>query len=278
MPRPSSFLAVLLAGAVACTGGTTERRPDPDAALRDARARLAALARATADGSYDAEYRFVQTASRASGSIRIRQRPPQYRIDIASKGGAAFFALTTGVVSCSTEKRKATCFLVARPGEEVPGIFDPGVQRLFRDAVEDLATNPGDYLVRPADGPPTPSAPPTATAVPTLPSATPSPTRTATPSATPSATASAAPLPAGECFQVERVDTTPNPDQPVGFENGTYCFAEQGVATSITVASGTLTLVRLLAPPEPAAFQPPAKVQKLPDLSPTPKPSASKKK
>lgn len=249
----------MLVAATACTGGG-EERPDPDRELREARARLAVLAQATANSAYDAQYRFVQQPSSTTGTIRIRQNPPQYRIDIVAKDGASFFALRTGVVSCSSKKAKRTCFLVARPGEPVPDIFDPGVQRLFRDAVEDLAANPGDYLVQRV-----PTATPTATLTPSA-----SATASATATASPRPSASTLPIPSGECYRVERVDTTPDPEQPVGFENGTYCFAEQGVATSISVASGSLTLVKLLGPPPPGAFTPPAKVQRLPDLSPSP--------
>ena len=239
MRSPRLVLALLLLVAPACDGGDSGPG-DPDRALRDARARLAVLAHATANGVYDAEYRFVQLPSNTSGTIRIRQSPPQYRIDIESRDAAAFFALTTGVVSCSVKAKKRTCFQVAKPGEEVPALFDPGVQRLFRDAVEDLAANPSEYIVTRVDTPPSASAP------------TPGPS-----------------VPVGECFAVTRADIAPDPGEETGFEDGTYCFAEQGVATSISVASGTLTLVRLRAKPPAAAFKPIAKVQKLPEV-PTP--------
>lgn len=249
------FLALLLL-LTACTD--KKKAPDPDAALREARSRLAVLAGATANAAYDAQYRFVQLPSNTAGRIRIRQSPPQYRIDIIRKEGASFFALKTGVVSCSSKGTKKTCYRVAGPGQEVPELFDPGVQRLFRDAVEDLAANPDDYLVTPI----APSATPTVTA-----------STTRTPSATPSGSL---PIPAAECFRVERTVATPDPGEESGFENGTYCFAEQGVATSITVDSGTLTLVKLLGPPTVNAFKPPAKVQRLPSLTPTPTPSKKK--
>jgi hypothetical protein len=227
---------------------------DPDAALKAARARLAQLADATAQGVYDATYRFVQQGSNASGTIRIRQSPPYYRIDIATKDTASFFSLHSGIVSCSRKGKKKSCFLVARPGEEVPALFDPGVQRLFRDAVIDLAANPDDYLV---------SVVPSASA-----SATSSPS-----GSTPSASASGPP--AGECFLVNRPKppafTTPG--QRIGFENGTYCFVSDGIATRIEVASGSLTLVKLGPPPTAAAFKPITKVVKLPNLAPTPTPS-----
>jgi hypothetical protein len=251
------LLALLLVLVPACKD--KKAAPDPDAGLREARARLAVLAGATANGAYDAQYRFLQLPSNTTGVIRIRQSPPQYRIDIVSRDGASFFALKNGIVSCSSKGTKKTCFLVARPGEEVPALFDPGVQRLFRDAVEDLAAHPGSYVVTKAAAPPT--ATPTASA--STPSASGSPT--------------SLPIPDGECFTVARTDRTPDPDQPVGFEDGTYCFAASGVATSISVASGTLTLVKLLGPPPAAAFKPQAKVQKLPDLSPSPSPTKKKK-
>ncbi|HWL36931.1 MAG TPA: hypothetical protein VNQ77_12115 [Frankiaceae bacterium] len=260
------LLALLLVALPACT---EDKKPpyDPDAPLKEARARLAVLAQATANGAYDAQYRFLQLPSNTAGVIRIRQSPPQYRIDIVSKDGASFFALKSGIVSCSSKASKKTCFLVARPGEEVPALFDPGVQRLFRDAVEDLAANPNGYIVRRVD--PVPTATPV--------SATPTPTPTKTPSKKPvSPTPSLLPIPVGECFEVTRTIETPDPQQPSGFENGTYCFAEQGVATSINVKSGTMTLVKLLGPPPAAAFKPPAKVQKLPELTPTPTPSKKK--
>jgi hypothetical protein len=254
------LLALLLVALPACTGDK-KPVPDPDAPLKEARARLAVLAQATANGAYDAQYRFLQLPSNTAGVIRIRQSPPQYRIDIVSKDGASFFALKNGIVSCSSKARKKTCFLVARPGEEVPALFDPGVQRLFRDAVEELAANPNGYIVRRVEG---------------VPTATPTSVTPTSVTPTPSASPSLLPIPAGECFEVTRTIQTPDPRQPSGFENGTYCFAEEGVATSIKVQSGTMTLVKLLGPPPAAAFKPPAKVQRLPDLTPSPTPSKKK--
>jgi hypothetical protein len=241
---------VLVVAALALVAGCEKDKADPDAALRAARGRLAVLAQATANGSYDATYRFVQRPSGTAGTIRILQSPPQYRIDVVSKNSATYYSLTSGIVSCSHRGTKKTCFLVARPGEDPPALFDPGVQRLFRDAVEDLAANPTDYTVR----------------------AVPFPSDSVSPSTTPSP--SATPLPTGECFLVNRA-ASPAPDAG-GFEDGTYCMSEQGVATYIDVSSGTLTLTKLGDPPDARAFKPSAKVQKLPDLTPTPTPSKKK--
>jgi hypothetical protein len=255
---------LLLAGLLLVSGCSEDKKakePEGERALREARGRLAVLAQATANGVYDATYRFVQKPSNHTGVIRIRQQPPQYRIDITARDSASFFSLTTGTVSCSQKvqkKKKAkTCFLVAKPGEAVPALFDPGVQRLFRDAVQDLASNPTDYTV-------TTTTPPSAP-----------PTTSATPSGTPAPSRSAAPLPTGECFLVTRATEAPATQ---GFEDGTYCFAESGLATSIAVSSGTLTLTEVGGTPHPDAFKPTgiAKVQKLPELT-SPKPTPSKK-
>jgi hypothetical protein len=261
-------LALLVA--VALLSGCTDskpKRPSPAEEEAAARGRLTVLAQKTADGGYDATYRFVQRPSNASGTIRIRQEPPQYRIDVTSKGTASFFALRTGIVSCTIKLPRGTsCFLVARPGEEVPALFDPGVQRLFRDAVEELAKHPNDYRVTRTD---TPAASPTGTA----PTGTAPASPTVTPSGSP--TPSPEPLPVGECFRVERLGTaSASPGTTAaGFEDGTYCFAERGVATRIEVASGVLELVKLGGEPHPNWFRPPATVQSLPDLTPSPTPT-----
>jgi len=266
VPRRLAAVAVL-ALLPACTNSSPKPGPseDPDVA---ARGRLAVLAQATADGEYDAIYHFVQHPSEAVGVIRIRQVPPRYRIDVTSKGQASFFALDTGVVSCTVKAKATSCFLVAKPGEEVPPLFDPGVQRLFRDAVEDLARHPSDYHVR-IVGTPTPSE---TVPVPT----TAAPTGTALP--TPTLTSSPPPLPTGVCFAVERLSTAPPTPgtTAAGFENGTYCFAEQGVATRIEVQSGVLDLVGLGGEPNSTWFIPPAKVQELPALTPTPSTAPTK--
>ena len=253
---------MLLLLALACTkDDPTPTPPVPDPEV-EARGRLTVLAQKTADGQYDATYRFVQRPSDATGTIRIRQVPPQYRIDVTSKGTASFLSLHTGVVSCTVKAEGSSCFLVAQPGEEVPPLFDPGVQRLFRDAVQELAKNPNDYRVAEVT-PPLATTPPTPTAAATLTPASPGATATPSPE----------PLPTGVCFAVERLSTPSPGTAAAGFENGTYCFAEEGVATRIEVQSGVLELVALGGQPNSTWFAPPAKVQQLPVLTPTPTPS-----
>jgi len=248
--------------------------PTPDEVEAAARARLAVLAQATADGEYDATYRFVQQPSNASGTIRIRQVPPQYRIDVTSKGTASFFALDTGVYSCTLKGKATSCFLVAKPGEEVPALFDPGVQRLFRDAVEELSKHPNDYRVAVVEPTASPSPSPVETTTPPPLTLTPTVPTTGTPSPP-----VVVPLPVGVCFTVERLGSaSPSPGTTAaGFEQGTYCFAEQGVATRIEVKSGVLELVSLGGGiPNSTWFSLPAKAQQLPALTPTPTASATR--
>ena len=132
-----------------------------------------------------------------------------------------------------TPRAKATCLLVARPGEPIPPTFDPGVQHLFSDAVRELAKDPSAYTVSAlADVP------------------------------------AIAAVPAARCFRVERVGSPQAGDAgPGGFETGDYCFAERGLLTSVRVATGDLVLVRVGRAPTSKDFAPPATPAVLPELS-----------
>jgi hypothetical protein len=243
--RTAVLLATLLV-LPACTH--PKKKADPNAELNAARGRLAILAQATANGSYIATYRFVQRSDGTAGTIRFVQAPPRYRFDVSVHNSASYFELPTGVVSCARKEKKKTCFLVARPGEEVPELYDPVLPRLFRDAVADLAANPTEYVVRQVPFPSESVSPPAASPAP-----------------------SATPLPTGECYAVTRTSATPSASR-TGFEDGTYCFAEQGLATYIDVTTGTITLTAIGGTPTDASFKPTTKVQKLPDLTPSPTP------
>ena len=202
---------------------------------------LARLANKVVYNRYDAVYGFEAPATKDRGSLRILASPPNYRVDITNRGTTSIFLVTrTRTVSCSiTALNKRSCFLVARAGEEVPDLFDPGVQHLFSDAVADLGKNPLAYEV-------------TRVANVRLPGG----------------------LPDGYCFDVERAEPVTGED-PVGFESGRYCFAERGVMVLLAVKTGRITLKKLGTAPKPAQFQPIAPVSALPDLTPTPRPTAS---
>ncbi len=223
-----------------CSDDTT-KDPTPVAsdALSGAQRRLAELAGLAASASYDVTYA-LDARTGDKGTIRIVAAPPSYRVDVTVGGGkpSTFIDRDGTVVSCTSTAGKASCFLVARPGEQVPELFDPGVQRLFSDAVADLAANPERYAVQ---------------------------------------TSSATPLNDAECFDVRRVEPSasgsasasppslPTAD-PTGFETGRYCFGADGVLTRLEVSTGTLTLASRGPTPLPTAFDPPATPIALPDL------------
>lgn len=236
-----SALTLLLLGAAACTNGTDpQATPSPTAPpLTAAQERLAELAQAAATSTYDATYAFSAPATKRSGTIRIFSRPPDLRVDVAQQGTRAlYFSTSDGTISCTVKPRKQDCFLVAEPGEPVPSTFDPGVQKLFTDAVAALAADPAGYDVAElADR-----------------------------------TKSGA-LPAAECFQVDRV-VVPSPGtDATGFEDGQYCFAERGMLTSVRVQTGTLSLRAIGPVPDNGDFRPPVPPKRLPSLTPTPTPS-----
>ena len=246
MIRPALALVLLLA---ACTNGSPDPAPSaspsptPSASptLTPEQLDLARLANKVVTSRYDAVYVFEAPATRDVGSLRILASPPNYPVDITNRGSTSIFIVTAArTVSCSiTPQNKRSCFLVARAGEEIPDLFDPGVQHLFSDAVADLGKNPMAYQV-------------TRTPNVRLPGG----------------------LPDGYCFDVRRVDPIAGED-PVGFETGRYCIAERGVLTQLSVTTGRITLKKLGPPPAAAQFNPIAPVAALPDLSPKPKPSAS---
>jgi len=256
-------VAVLVVAAllVGCSSGSTdEPGPRPSAStssgLTQAQQQLAGLAGLAAAASYDATYD-LDARTGDTGTIRIVALPPSYRVDVTLRGAepSIYIQKSGTVVSCRLKTGTPSCFLVARPGEPVPEIFDPGVQRLFSDAVADLGANPAGYLVDVI-----PSEPLAVGAVP----ASCFDVRRAAPSTSPSAPGDSSPS-----------LSTANPVDPTGFETGQYCFADDGLLTRLTVSTGTLVLKSRGAAPTLKLFDAPAKPAALPDLatpavSPTP--------
>lgn len=228
------MLAVLAAG---CVRADTGPAAAPGEALSPAQRQLAELAGLAAAAEYDVTYDLAATTG-DRGTIRIVAAPPSYRVDVALGGEPSTFIERAGtVVSCTRKAGRAACVLVARPGEPVPPLFDPGVQRLFTEAVADLAANPERYDV------------------------------------TAAASGRPAPAPPATCFDVRRIGSTASPsavaaDQtdPTGFETGQYCFGADGVLTRLAVSTGTLTQRSRGPAPSADAFDPPATPVALPDL------------
>ena len=228
------LLGVLL---VSCSGGS-DNPAGGDERLSAAQRRLAELAGLAAKASYDVTYTVV-AATGEQGTVRIVAVPPSFRVDVIVSGAPSTFIQHGGsTVSCAMKSGRPACLLVARPGEPVPDVFDPGVQRLFTDAVADLAAHPERYVVT-----------------------------TASPTAAPDAES--------ECFEVRRLAASASPSptsDPTGFETGQYCFADDGVMTRLSVVTGTLTQAGRGPKPTAALFVPPATPVALPDL-PSPSPS-----
>lgn len=223
------------ASAAAPAGAQASPSTPPVNNPADAKA-LAGFAAKSATASYDATYSF--SAARAKGVLRIVASPPLFRVDITSGSRLAqFFQIDAGTVSCAKSQDKpVVCALVAGPGEKVPDVFDPRVQRLFTDGLEALAKDPGGYAI----------------------------------SAKPDAPSSTAGVPVGRCFAVVRLaDLQPVSPGAVtapgkGFETGGYCFdPKSAVLTSVSVATGDLALTKAPAVPTAADFTPPATPQPL---------------
>jgi hypothetical protein len=249
------LLAALATLAGACNDDPKQAEPTPSPTPSVSlsptpspeQAELARLAGLTAKLRYDATYNFVAPATKDSGAIRIVAAPPYFRLDIGTGGTVAIFIVSPSrTVTCNIKGTEKSCFLVAGKGEEVPDLFDPGIQRLFSDAVRDLAANPLNYTVS-----------------------------TASPLDLPGK------LPTGTCFEVSKEAGAPGgvgPEDPTGFETGRYCFARNGLLTSLAVSTGRMTLRKIDKVPALSAFNAVAPVKTLPKLpspTPTPKRSAS---
>ncbi|HVE98040.1 MAG TPA: hypothetical protein VNA12_02565 [Mycobacteriales bacterium] len=233
------------AAVVLLVGGCTEDAEPPDVVpvpadgLTASQRRLAEMARLAEAATYDATYT-LRAASGETGTIRIIAAPPSYRVDVALRGAApsSYIQRDDTVVSCTTKAGRTSCFRVAGPGEAVPELFDPGVQRLFSAAVADLAAHPEAYVVADAVAP------------------------------TPGGEAGAA------CFDVRRTAPSGSADpatasptaDPTGFETGQYCFGTDGVLTRVAVSTGTLDLASRGPAPTADAFVPPASPVALPSL------------
>jgi hypothetical protein len=241
----------LLAGACSDDKPTTEpsETPSPSISVSPSpspeQLELGRLAGLAAVAKYDASYRFVESSTKKAGILRIVALAPYFRLDVTTDGTTAIFLTSPNrTVSCSVRGTKKSCFLAARKGEKVPDLFDPGLQRLFSDAVKDLAANPLNYAVTSSPNFDLPGK-----------------------------------LPTGKCFAVDKAPGAPGgsgPEDPTGFETGRYCFSPGGLLTHLSVETGRITMMKISPTPDIKDFNAPAPVKSLPPLpSPTPSKSAS---
>lgn len=149
--------AGLLASAVALTGCTTSEpdaaptpSPTPTAQTQLTRESLAPRERAqqlTALGpeQFDALYRLQSKGPRADARVRMRVKGERFRLDVAQgRSTAVLLNGPRGVISCQIVDPKGgranrACFLVAKSPKALPDLFDPEVQRLFRNTTRVIA-------------------------------------------------------------------------------------------------------------------------------------------
>jgi hypothetical protein len=114
--------------------------PSPSAVERLSARDQAALLLGTPPRPLDATYRLVSRGKRPDATVRVRLARGSYRVDVTRRGRtASLFTAPAGLVSCQTEPRAKSCFLVAKRGQRPPRLFDPGVQRIFLSTVGVIA-------------------------------------------------------------------------------------------------------------------------------------------
>lgn len=234
---------LLLAG---CGGGSSPDRSASPTPTTPAAEQLAALAQAGTSAAYVATYELrtgsggppAPTSSPTPATAVVYRSPTALRLDVISKTGIAVLVENgQGRFSCRVAGAKKVCFKVAPSGGTLPPEFDPGLQRVFKVYLEDLAQHADDYRVRRAG-----------------------------------TTDARGDLPAGTCFTVAATASsspTATPSPAGGSDRaipGTYCLSDEGVVTEVRFESGSLDLKKLAPAPTAKQLQPP--------VSPTPLPSA----
>ena len=221
------LIALALPAAVAACSSSGSGGPTPNPS--QAADELQHLARVGQQQSYTAIYTLQQTTPPSTVVVQVGHTATDYRLNLQT--GTSVSTLihnATGTYSCrKTVGRRATCFIVAKPGSPVPPLFDAG-QKVWSDYLVEFATNTSAYLVTPAGTTP-------ATSV----------------------------LPAGTCFAVAPI-ATPPPAGAVG--PGTFCLTQGGIPTKAAFQSGTFTLTRTDPAPRPPAFVPLAPATPIPGL------------
>lgn len=164
--------AVLLAGgcsdggpdtsAATLAGGQPTAAPESDGSGPPADEALAALAKRGTAADFTARYALDSTDG-PDATVQVFKRGSRYRVDITQHGITAQLITTAkGLVSCQRRGVAADCFLVAAPGEQLPALLDPGLQRIFTTGLELLAADHESVQVRRADPLPSSSTGPAA--------------------------------------------------------------------------------------------------------------------
>ena len=159
-------LAVSITVLALCASGCSDDSTPPDSAVvstspsvsssgtqqLSARERVAQLAMA-APRTFDATYRLDSKGKRPNADVRMRVIHDRFRLDI--KRGSETSILISGahgVISCQQESKgerpaRGNCLLVSKNNRTIPRLFDPQLQRLFRNTMDALAHSHSDVHV-----------------------------------------------------------------------------------------------------------------------------------
>jgi len=124
------------------TPPTTSAAPSPTATTPvTAEAAARTLARQLQGRPLDITYRIKRSnPDQPAGLVRIQRVGQRYRVDVTR--GSSTSSLRTaprGLVSCLRTPNDRSCFLVAKPGDRPPALFNPGVQRIITSVMPALA-------------------------------------------------------------------------------------------------------------------------------------------
>lgn len=154
----ATLTAGLTAGLAACSGGSddgADGTPSPapssaapstsSAASSPGAEAAAAAGRAKAGlghAAWSARYTLRPTSG-AEARVVVALRGTDLKLELTRAGATSVLITTgTGSVSCQVAAT-TTCLKVAGPGQPVPELFDPGLQRVFTDDLTGLADGRG---------------------------------------------------------------------------------------------------------------------------------------
>lgn len=170
--RPVAYLrtcvVVGVVSALTLTGCTTDEpavtaspTPSPTAATSPPPEDLTAQERAQqlaalAPDAFKATYRLTTRRNLPDATVVMRVLGERFRLDLTRGRTTSVLAYgRRGVFSCQIKEPKdakdrieRTCFLVAKNPENLPPLFDPGLQRLFRSTTETLSRGGRQVTVR----------------------------------------------------------------------------------------------------------------------------------
>jgi hypothetical protein len=133
---------------------TPSAQPSPTRQALTGRERAQQLT-ALAPDSFDARYRLQSKGPRPDAAVRMRTKGDRFRLDITNGRRTAILSYAPrGVISCqivrpksAQDRRQRSCFLVSRRPAGLPELFDPQVQRLFRNTQRAITLKRADVIV-----------------------------------------------------------------------------------------------------------------------------------